>query len=240
MKTPHTLTVVRTHLAFVTDARTRGDEHGHLDWTPEVSHPLSDGEKIITDALMHYTLIGEEQRTKLRAFVEVDRTTMSSERLASKLIEYARLWSYEPQPVGRSRARQSIVPGAVWLRWYPVFPGFCSCSPEPPGTSWATGSATCRPWSRSTRSWPHWPGRCRWARRSWTTSNCTGLRAMCGLRWAAASHAHGPHCDSARPARPDAAPQRAFQNPLQFAHANHYFTAAQASVGLKHTCMHRT
>ncbi|MFF2936370.1 replication-relaxation family protein [Streptomyces mirabilis] len=122
LKTPHTLTVVRTHLAFVTDARRRGDEHGHLDWTPEVSHPLSDGEKIITDALMHYTVIGEDQRTKLRAFVEVDRTTMSSERLASKLIEYARLWSYEPQPVGRQRSRQSVVPSAVWLRWYPVFP----------------------------------------------------------------------------------------------------------------------
>ncbi|MFE2700819.1 replication-relaxation family protein [Streptomyces mirabilis] len=122
LKTPHTLTVVRTHLAFVTDARRRGHEHGHLDWTPEVSHPLSDGEKIITDALMHYTVIGEDQRTKLRAFVEVDRTTMSSERLASKLIEYARLWSYEPQPVGRQRSRQPVVPGAVWLRWYPVFP----------------------------------------------------------------------------------------------------------------------
>ncbi|MFE2487176.1 replication-relaxation family protein [Streptomyces mirabilis] len=122
LKTPHTLTVVRTHLAFVADARRRGDEHGHLDWTPEVSHPLSDGEKIITDALMHYTVIGEDQRTKLRAFVEVDRTTMSSERLASKLIEYARLWSYEPQLVGRQRSRQSVVPGAVWLRWYPVFP----------------------------------------------------------------------------------------------------------------------
>jgi DNA-binding MarR family transcriptional regulator len=122
LKTTHTLTVIRTHLAFVTDARRRGDEHGHLDWTPEVSHPLSDGEKIITDALMHYTVIGEDQRTKLRAFVEVDRTTMSSERLASKLIEYARLWSYEPQPVGRQRSRQSAVPGAVWLRWYPVFP----------------------------------------------------------------------------------------------------------------------
>ncbi|MCX4411212.1 replication-relaxation family protein [Streptomyces sp. NBC_01764] len=122
LKTPHTLTVVRTHLAFVTDARRRSDEHGHLDWTPEVSHPLSDGEKIITDALMHYTVIGKDQRTKLRAFVEVDRTTMSSERLASKLIEYARLWSYEPQPVGRQRSRQPVVPGAVWLRWYPVFP----------------------------------------------------------------------------------------------------------------------
>ncbi|GAA3768208.1 replication-relaxation family protein [Streptomyces chiangmaiensis] len=122
LKTPHTLTVVRTHLAFVTDARRRGDEHGHLDWTPEVSHPLSDGERIITDAVMHYTLIEGEERTKLRAFIEVDRTTMSSERLASKLIEYARLWSYEPQLIGRPRSRQTAAPGAVWLRWYPVFP----------------------------------------------------------------------------------------------------------------------
>ncbi|MFI9040912.1 replication-relaxation family protein [Streptomyces sp. NPDC053726] len=122
LKTPHTLTVVRTHLAFVADARGRGDEHGHLDWTPEVSHPLSDGEKVIADAVMHYTLSGEGQRTKLRAFVEVDRATMASERLASKLIEYARLWSYDPQPVGRQRSRQPVVAGAVWLRWYPVFP----------------------------------------------------------------------------------------------------------------------
>ncbi|MEU6284927.1 replication-relaxation family protein [Streptomyces sp. NPDC047028] len=122
LKTPHTLTVVRTHLAFVTDARRRGDEHGHLDWTPEVSHPLSDGERIIPDAVMHYTLIDDEERTKLRAFVEVDRATMGSERLASKLIEYARLWSYEPQAVGRSRSRQPAAAGAVWLRWYPVFP----------------------------------------------------------------------------------------------------------------------
>ncbi|MCF1510437.1 replication-relaxation family protein [Streptomyces glomeratus] len=122
LKTPHTLTVVRTHLAFVTDARLRGDEHGPLDWTPEVSHPLSDGERIITDAVMHYTLIDEDERTKLRAFVEVDRATMGSERLASKLIEYARLWSYEPQPAGRPRSRQPTEAGAVWLRWYPVFP----------------------------------------------------------------------------------------------------------------------
>ncbi|MGW7671486.1 replication-relaxation family protein [Streptomyces sp. NPDC054775] len=123
LKTPHTLTVVRTHLAFVTDARRRGDEHGHLDWTPEISHPLSDGERVIADAVMHYTLIEGDERTKLRAFVEVDRTTMSSERLASKLIEYARLWSYETQLIGRPRARQAAAgTGAVWLRWYPVFP----------------------------------------------------------------------------------------------------------------------
>ncbi|WP_435216406.1 replication-relaxation family protein [Streptomyces sp. bgisy034] len=122
LKTPHTLTSVRTHLAFVTDARRRGDEHGHLDWTPEVSHPLSDGKQLITDAVMHYTLTETAERTKLRAFVEIDRATMSSERLASKLIDYARLWSYEPQPVGRPRSRQPTASGPVWLRWYPVFP----------------------------------------------------------------------------------------------------------------------
>jgi hypothetical protein len=88
--------VVRAHLAFVIDARRRGDEHGPLDWTPEVSHPLNDGEKVITDAVLHYTPIRPGQRTTLRTFIEVDRATMGSERLATKLIDYARLWAYEP------------------------------------------------------------------------------------------------------------------------------------------------
>ncbi|MFC8428040.1 replication-relaxation family protein [Streptomyces sp. NPDC057253] len=118
LKTPHTLTVLRTHLAFVADARRRGDEHGHLDWTPEVFHAIGDGEKVVADAVMHYTLIEAQQRRKLRAFVEVDRATMSSERLAAKLIEYARLWTYEPQAIGRRR--QTV--GRGWLRWYPVYP----------------------------------------------------------------------------------------------------------------------
>ncbi|CCK24803.1 hypothetical protein BN159_0424 [Streptomyces davaonensis JCM 4913] len=123
LKTPHTLTVVRTHLAFVADARRRGDEHGHLDWTPEVSHPIGDSEKLIADAVMHYTLIDDQERTKLRAFIEVDRSTMSSERLAAKLIDYARLWSYEPQHIGRRHTlRHQAGTGAIWLRWYPVFP----------------------------------------------------------------------------------------------------------------------
>jgi hypothetical protein len=94
LKSPHTLTVLRTHLEFVADGRRRGDEHGHLDWTPEVFHSIGDGEKVVADAFMHYTLVDGQQRRKLRAFVEVDRATMSSERLAAKLIEYARLWSY--------------------------------------------------------------------------------------------------------------------------------------------------
>ncbi|MFJ4790806.1 replication-relaxation family protein [Streptomyces sp. NPDC088794] len=123
LKTPHTLTVLRTHLAFVADARRHGDEHGHLDWTPEVLHTIGDGERVVADAVMHYTLIEDQQRRKLRAFVEVDRATMSSERLAAKLIEYARLWSYQPQPVSRQRPRHTeTIPGPAWLRRYPVFP----------------------------------------------------------------------------------------------------------------------
>ncbi|MFG2950513.1 replication-relaxation family protein [Streptomyces adustus] len=119
-KTPHTLTVLRAHVAFVCDARQRGDEHGPLDWTPETSHALGDGERITADALIHYTLASTQQRIKLRAFVEVDRATMGSERLAAKLIDYARLFTHQPQPPGRPR--QTAAPGPAWLRWYPVFP----------------------------------------------------------------------------------------------------------------------
>jgi hypothetical protein len=73
-----------------------------------------------TEPALHYTPIRPGQRTKLRAFIEVDRATMGSERLATKLIDYARLWAYEPQPVGRHRARQPS--GAAWLRWSHLYP----------------------------------------------------------------------------------------------------------------------
>ncbi|MGW0916619.1 hypothetical protein ACWD1Z_33570 [Streptomyces sp. NPDC002784] len=49
----------------------------------------------------------------------VDRSTMSSERLAVKLIEYARPFQHEAQPVARRRPHS---PGPAWLRWYPAFP----------------------------------------------------------------------------------------------------------------------
>ncbi|MFC9916375.1 replication-relaxation family protein [Streptomyces sp. NPDC127197] len=122
LKTPHTLTVVRTHLAFLTDARNRGHEHSPLDWTPEVAHPLGEKENVIADAVMHYTATRGPQRRKLRAFIEVDRTTMSSERLAAKLIDYARLWAHQPQPAPRHRPRPRAATGPGWLRWYPLFP----------------------------------------------------------------------------------------------------------------------
>ncbi|MET8411737.1 replication-relaxation family protein [Streptomyces sp. NPDC005195] len=119
LKTYHTLAAVRAHLAFAADARRLGHEHGPWDWTPEVSHAIGEGERIVADAVMYYTVVDGEERQKLRAFVEIDRSTMSSERLAVKLIEYARLFRYEAQPVGRRRAASA---GPAWLRWYPVFP----------------------------------------------------------------------------------------------------------------------
>jgi hypothetical protein len=112
--------VVRAHLAFAADARRLGHEHVPWDWTPEVSHAIGEGERVVADAVLHYTAVEGEQRRKLRAFVEVDRATMSGERLAVKLIEYARLHQYEAQPVGRRRTAAAAEPG--WMRWYPVFP----------------------------------------------------------------------------------------------------------------------
>ncbi|WP_433445891.1 replication-relaxation family protein [Streptomyces sp. CA-142005] len=79
---------------------------------------LGEGERVMADALMYYA-VESEHRRKLRALVEVDRSTMSSERLAAKLIEYARLFQYEAQPVGQ---RRRTAAGPAWLRWYPVFP----------------------------------------------------------------------------------------------------------------------
>ncbi|MFC7308978.1 replication-relaxation family protein [Streptomyces monticola] len=120
LRTAHTLTVLRAHLAFATDARRRGDEHGYLDWAPEITHHLGDGEKLIADAVLYYILNAEERRSKLRAFVEVDRATMTSERLATKLIDYARLHTYTPLAPGRRASAQGLAP--AWQRWYPVFP----------------------------------------------------------------------------------------------------------------------
>ncbi|MFD3920272.1 replication-relaxation family protein [Streptomyces sp. NPDC058595] len=122
-KTSHTLASVRAHLTFVADARRRGDEHSHLDWTPEVFHQIGEGERLIADAVMHYTVDPDGQRTKLRAFVEIDRATSSSERLAAKLIAYARFRYYEPVPVGRRRSgNHQAVTVDSWQRWYPAFP----------------------------------------------------------------------------------------------------------------------
>ncbi|WP_042422289.1 replication-relaxation family protein [Streptacidiphilus anmyonensis] len=126
LRAAHTVAVLRTHLAFLTDARDRGDDYGPLDWTPEVYHRLSEsrGEALIPDALLRYTANHTGGRTQLRAFVEVDRATMSSERLASKLMTYSRFLDHTPSPTpGQRRSTAGSTPAhPTWMRHYPVFP----------------------------------------------------------------------------------------------------------------------
>ncbi|GAA2558470.1 replication-relaxation family protein [Streptomyces levis] len=118
----HGLTVTQTGLAFVEDARRRGDLCQPLDWIPEVHHPLGGGEAVIPDALLYYRR-GDDAPAggaMLRAFIEVDRATMGPERLAAKLAAYARLHAYAPTPVGR---RATFEPAQEeWRRRYPLFP----------------------------------------------------------------------------------------------------------------------
>ncbi|MEZ0092519.1 replication-relaxation family protein [Streptacidiphilus sp. EB129] len=124
LRTAHTLTVLRAHLAFLEDARHRGDEYGPLDWIPEKYHKVTDqrDDAVIADALLRYTATTSSGRVQYRAFVEVDRATMSSERLAAKLIGYARFLDYTPIPPGRRSAVQSQSALPLWQKEYPKFP----------------------------------------------------------------------------------------------------------------------
>jgi hypothetical protein len=130
LRTTHTLTVLRTHLAFLNDARRRGDEYGILDWIPERYHKITDqhDDAVIADALLHYTATSTDAatetggRAQYRAFVEVDRATMSSERLAAKQLGYGRFLEYTPLPVGRRSAAQTQSALPLWQKSYPLFP----------------------------------------------------------------------------------------------------------------------
>ncbi|MFF2516584.1 replication-relaxation family protein [Streptomyces sp. NPDC058086] len=121
LKAGHTLTV--TALAFLEDARRRGELCRPLDWLTEVHHPIGSGEAVIPDALMYYKRrpADGDNGAMLRAFVEVDRATMGPERLAAKLPAYERLHRYVPVI---PRRRPTLQEPAVeeWRRRYPLFP----------------------------------------------------------------------------------------------------------------------
>ncbi|MFF4795645.1 replication-relaxation family protein [Streptomyces sp. NPDC001276] len=123
LKAGHTLTVTETALAFLEDARRRGELCQPLDWIPEVHHPIGSGEAVIPDALLYYRRgpVDGDNGSMLRAFVEVDRATMGPERLAAKLPVYERLYRYVPAVPGR---RPTLQDPALeeWRRRYPLFP----------------------------------------------------------------------------------------------------------------------
>ncbi|MEV6989105.1 replication-relaxation family protein [Streptomyces sp. NPDC093228] len=121
LRVAHALVVTETGLAFVEDARRRGEVCLPLDWLPEVYHPLGSREAVIPDALLFYRHGSEGHKgSMLRAFVEVDRATMGPERLAAKLTTYAGLHRYTPAPLGRRQLAEP--PQEEWRRHYPLFP----------------------------------------------------------------------------------------------------------------------
>ncbi|WP_424892373.1 replication-relaxation family protein [Streptomyces sp. XH2] len=123
----HTLAVNDAGIAFVEHARRLGHECGPLDWTPEVANRIRDGQRrfeddhVISDALLNYVHIERGQRTMLSFFIEVDRATMTSARLAAKLAAYGRLYEYVPQSPDRARRTPNATRPA-WMYSYPVFP----------------------------------------------------------------------------------------------------------------------
>ncbi|MFD5610514.1 replication-relaxation family protein [Kitasatospora sp. NPDC127060] len=125
MLLPHSQAVLTTHLAFLTDARRRGDDYGPLDWAPETMHRLSERrtDAVRADALMRYTANRADGRVHLRAFVEVDRATYGSEKLTGKLTTYARFWQLRPfQGGGRRPTIESSQAEPVWTEYYRKFP----------------------------------------------------------------------------------------------------------------------
>lgn len=113
----HTLAVNEAAICFLQAARDRGDEFGPLSWRHEAFHPMGGGRgrrrrALSADAVLTY-LRSEGGRVALeQRFLELDRATLSVERLAAQLARYAKLESArdgEGEP--------------LWRSSYPRFPG---------------------------------------------------------------------------------------------------------------------
>lgn len=122
----HTLAVNDVGAAFVAHAarlEQAGYEFSSLDWTPEVAHRLSDqagGPRLISDALLRCVVPRGTKRVLVRAFLELDRATMSVERLADKLTAYSRYYAFSPGVGSPGRTVMSARP--AWQYLYPAWP----------------------------------------------------------------------------------------------------------------------
>jgi hypothetical protein len=112
----HTLAVNEVGISFLRSARERGDEFGALSWRHEVAHPLSGGRgrrrrTLFADAVLTY-LREEDGRLALeQRFVELDRATLSVDRLVAELDRYPELYL--------AKAKDG---GPVWAVRYRRFP----------------------------------------------------------------------------------------------------------------------
>jgi hypothetical protein len=112
----HTLAVSAAAICFVRTARKRGDEFGPLSWRHEVAHPLGEGRgrrrrTLFADAVLTYLRQPARKIYLEYVFLELDRATLSVDRLAMELSRYADLY------------RGGGSTGApTWRGRYPVFP----------------------------------------------------------------------------------------------------------------------
>jgi hypothetical protein len=112
----HTLAVNEVGISFLRAARERGDEFGPLSWRHEVAHPLNRGRgrarrMLIADAVLSYVRADDRHLTYEQRFVEVDRATLSVERLVAELARYGQLYG------ARGKDGKSL-----WRSHYPSFP----------------------------------------------------------------------------------------------------------------------
>ena len=113
----HTLAVNDAAICFLEAARQRGDEFGALSWSHEVAHPLSRGRgrrrrSLVADAVLTYLRRDGDGVAIEQRFMELDRATLSVDRLASELARYADLHRLAGNDGG----------DPLWRHRYPVFP----------------------------------------------------------------------------------------------------------------------
>lgn len=110
----HTLSVNDAAICFLQSARERGDECGPLAWRHEVPHRLGPGRRtgmLFADAVLTYLRLTETEVVVEQRFLELDRATLSVDRLAAELGRYGRLLRAEGKR-GES----------LWCSQYPSFP----------------------------------------------------------------------------------------------------------------------
>jgi hypothetical protein len=93
----HTLAVNDAGISFLRTARQRGDEFEPTSWRHEVGHPLNAGRgqrrrALYADALLTYVRLNAEEVVVEQRFLELDRATLSIDRLAAQLSRYAHLY----------------------------------------------------------------------------------------------------------------------------------------------------
>jgi Replication-relaxation len=114
---PHTLAVNEAAICFMRSAAERGDDFGPLAWRHEVYHPLSRGRgrrrrSLVADAVFTYLRQDGSEIAIEQRFLELDRATLSVDRLAAELARYAEL----------QRAKEPKGAEPLWRSRYPVFP----------------------------------------------------------------------------------------------------------------------